>query len=175
MAIDLGDQRTGLALGDRLTRIVSPLAVLEIPRSADAGRSLLDAVKRAVRDHAPSALVVGLPLHMDGRESPRSALARHFAAQLATATGLPVHLHDERLTSADADWQLARRGLTHGQKKAKRDALAAAALLNDYLAASTVRSPRNAGPIGPATDGPATDGAAPDGSSDDDATPPFRT
>jgi putative Holliday junction resolvase len=71
---------------------------------------------------------------MDGSEGERAKLARRFADELAAATKLPVHLQDERLTSYDADQQMSRSGLTRGEKKARRDALAACALLRDFLA-----------------------------------------
>ena len=51
----------------------------------------------------------------------------------AKVTGRVVHFHDERLSSVEADWKMARSGLTHGQKKARRDALAAAAILQAFL------------------------------------------
>lgn len=133
LCIDLGDQRTGLALGDDATKIVSPIEVVEVPRSANEGRALLDALARAIAQQSPHALVLGLPLNMDDSEGPRSKIVRQFAERLAKATNLPVHFHDERLSSAAADWQMARSGLTRGQKKARRDALAAAAILKDFL------------------------------------------
>ena len=59
--------------------------------------------------------------------------ARDLGAQLGARTGLPIHYQDERLTSAQADWSMAGSGLTHAQKKSRRDALAAAAILHDFL------------------------------------------
>ena len=77
--------------------------------------------------------LVGLPLNMDGSEGPSAAKVRVFIDQLAEATKLTVHAFDERLTSAAADEQMAQSGLTHKQKKARRDALAAAAILRGFL------------------------------------------
>lgn len=141
LAIDLGDKRTGLAVADSLTRIVSPLTVLEVP----IGDNLLDALIAAIHTqfspHANFELVVGLPLNMDGTEGPRAKLVRDFTARLAARLSppRPIHFQDERLTSADADWQMARSGKTHKEKKQLRDALAAAALLGDYLNQLTQR------------------------------------
>lgn len=129
LCIDLGDKRTGLASGDDVTRFVSPLLVLEIRR----GPALVDAAAKAVAAHAPDALVIGLPLNMDGTEGDRAKIVRAFAAELEERTGLPVHLQDERLTSDAADAAMARSGRTHRQKKRLRDALAAAEILRDYL------------------------------------------
>jgi putative Holliday junction resolvase len=70
---------------------------------------------------------------MDGTEGPAVVQARAFAEEVRGRTGLPVHLQDERLTSFEADQRMARSGRTRGEKKELRDALAAAALLEDFL------------------------------------------
>lgn len=129
LAIDLGDKRTGLATGDELTRFVAPLRVLEIPR----GPALLDAIERAIREQEPGALVLGLPLNMDGSEGERAKLVRAFGTELAERTGLPVEYQDERLTSDAANQRMARSGRTRQQKKQIRDAVAAAEILQDFL------------------------------------------
>ncbi|USN99018.1 MAG: Holliday junction resolvase RuvX [Phycisphaeraceae bacterium] len=136
VGIDLGDKRTGLALGDSVTQIASPSGVLEVPIDERGGEALLDAIAAALDElvgSGPADLVVGLPLNMDGSEGPRAKLVRTFAARIATRTGREVYLHDERRSSLAADERMARTGLTHKQKKARRDAIAAAAILQDYL------------------------------------------
>lgn len=137
IAVDLGDRRTGLAVADSHTRVAAPWKVLEIPIEHEAGRKLLQAIEQAIARDYPSArnleLVVGLPLHLDGRESERSRLSRAFADRLAEHLGIPVHMADERLTSQQADWAMGGSGLTHLQKKRRRDAIAAAALLQGFL------------------------------------------
>ncbi|UYV14099.1 MAG: Holliday junction resolvase RuvX [Phycisphaera sp.] len=137
IAIDLGDRRTGLAVGDTHTRVAAPWKTLEVPIEHEGGQKLIDAIERAIdRDYASSPsleLVVGLPLHLDGQESQRSELARAFADRLAKHFGKPVHLADERLTSKQADWAMGGSGLTHLQKKRRRDSIAAAALLQAFL------------------------------------------
>ena len=129
LAVDVGGKRTGLALGDTITRMAMPVEVLHVPR----GPALLDAIAKAVKEHAPNAIVMGLPLNMDGSEGPAAVQARAFAEEVRVRTGIPVHLQDERLTSFEADQRMARSGRTHGEKKELRDALAAAALLEDFL------------------------------------------
>lgn len=138
LAIDLGDKRTGLALGDAITGIASPLETIELPIDRRAGDDLLVALLRVIdRELGPPGsggeIVVGLPLNMDGSEGSRAKLVQAFAQRLAAAAARPVHLHDERLSSVDADARMARTGLTHGQKKKRRDALAAAAILRSFL------------------------------------------
>lgn len=129
LAVDVGGKRTGLALGDTLTRMAMPVEVLHVPR----GPALLEAIAKAAQEHAPDAIVMGLPLNMDGSEGPAVVQARAFAAEVRDRTGLQVHLQDERLTSFEADQRMARSGRTRGEKKELRDALAAAALLEDFL------------------------------------------
>ncbi len=137
LSIDLGDKRTGIATADSIVRIASPVAVLEVPIAQREGEALLDAIVGIIdqfwtpRD--PGELVVGLPLNMDGTEGPRSKLVRDFAARIAARTKRPLHFFDERLSSVDADWKMNQSGLTHGQKKARRDAIAAAGILDGFL------------------------------------------
>jgi putative Holliday junction resolvase len=133
LCIDLGDKRTGIAVGDDALAMAVPAEVLEVPIHHNGGAALLAAIEAVVAAHAPHTLVVGLPLNMDGTEGPRAKAVRAFAARVAAATRLDLRFHDERLSTAQADWTMARSGLTHAQKKAKRDALAAAAILTDFL------------------------------------------
>lgn len=150
LAIDLGDKRTGLAVGDSLTGIVSPLRVLHTPIADRGGDALLDALAAAVAEqfspYAQAEIVIGLPMNMDGTEGPRAQQVRAFAERLRSRLQPPrtVHFQDERLTSADADWQMARTGKTHKEKKELRDALAAATVLRDFLSARSA-APRAIG------------------------------
>src|SRR5204863_8328206 len=118
LAIDLGDRRTGLAVGDAVTRIVTPAAVLEVPVSREDGAALLRAIAGAVQEQlggarSPGEIVIGLPANMDGTEGPRARVVRQFAARIGAHTGRQVRFQDERLTSAAADQAMARTGLTH--------------------------------------------------------------
>ncbi len=131
LAVDLGDKRTGLAVGDDASGLVSPAGMIEKP--IKPGEELLAGIDGAIDEFGPDALVFGLPLNMDDSEGPRAKLVRVFAARVAERTGLVVEFQDERLTSAEANWSMARSGMTRGQKKNRRDALAAAAILRDFL------------------------------------------
>lgn len=138
LAIDLGDKRTGIALGDSITRIATPHQVVEIPITTNDGNALLDALVRAIHDAVgrpgpDTMLVFGLPINMDDTEGPAAKKVRAFAARLASRAPYQVAFHDERLTTAQADWIMAQSGLTHGQKKARRDAIAAAEILKSFL------------------------------------------
>ena len=137
LAIDLGDRRTGVAVGDDATRLVTPMAVLEAPR----GPALDTAIDAAILEHRPDALVIGLPINMDGTEGNRAKITRAFGSALADRTDLPIHYQDERLTSEAANQRLARSGRTHKQKKAVRDAIAAAEILTDFLTTNLGTNP----------------------------------
>ncbi len=124
LAVDLGDKRTGLATGDTTTTTCFPLEVLHIRR----GDALVQAVANASHEQGVDAIVLGLPLNMDGTEGPRATLTREFGSQLAETTNLPVHYVDERLTSYEAEHRL--RGQRHGPES---DAMAALILLEEFM------------------------------------------
>lgn len=136
IAIDLGDKRTGLALADSITGIASPAGMLEVPITEHNGEALLNAIAKAIDalvGPAPADLVVGLPINMDGTEGPRAKLVRAYAQRIAARTNRKVHFQDERQTSMAANERMAQSGLTHKQKKARRDAIAAVVILQRYL------------------------------------------
>ena len=88
LALDIGGKRTGVASGDTELRIPMPVETLEHP--LEPGDALIAAIRRVIADHGPDTLVVGLPLNMDGTESPMAKRIRAFAARVAEATGLAV-------------------------------------------------------------------------------------
>jgi putative Holliday junction resolvase len=128
-AIDFGTVRIGIAVSDPGQSIASPHAVyLSRDRAADARYfQKLVAAERIAR------FVVGLPVHLDGRESDISQEARAFGAWLAEITGVPVDFFDERFTTTEAEAALSAAGLTSKRRKARRDMLAAQMLLAAYL------------------------------------------
>lgn len=134
LAIDPGTRRVGLAVGDDATKLASPRDVLEISSPARAIELILPIIAREAVDR----LVIGLPMNMDGTIGPPATEAIRWGRALAGQAGLPVVFVDERLSSFAAEQQLIERRragekLTHGRKKQQRDALAAAAFLQDYL------------------------------------------
>lgn len=132
LCIDLGDKRTGLAVGDDELYMAHPVCVLEIP----IGQPLVDAIIEAIGKHAADELVIGLPLHMDGTEGQRAKITKAFADQVGNVVDITINFQDERLTSAAAEELLSGSGKTHKQKKQSRDALAAAEILKDFLDAN---------------------------------------
>jgi putative Holliday junction resolvase len=127
--VDYGSVRIGLAISDPERRLASPLAVYERrgrEQDADYFRSL-------VSDEEFAAFVVGLPIHLDGREGQKAAEARAFGAWLAETTDLPVTFWDERFSTVEAEAALWQAGLTHKKRKARRDRVAAQVFLQAYL------------------------------------------
>jgi len=144
LTIDHGTVRIGLAVGDTDDAIASPLeAVPAEPRDAVFRR-----VSELAEQYDAVGVVVGWPLNMDDTEGPQGQLARRFAADLAVATGLDVRLWDERLSSMSADAKLAGH-YTRKKRRARQDAVAAAAICQDFLAvggADTAPRPRDVRP-----------------------------
>jgi putative holliday junction resolvase len=130
--IDFGRKRIGLAISDG--QGAYPIAVME-------RRSLkrdLDAIRSWLVDREVSLIVIGLPLNMDGTEGPSARAARVFAEGVGSATGLPVEMFDERLTSVEAEERLreasgSQTSKRAARKKAARDAVAAAVILEGWL------------------------------------------
>lgn len=127
LAVDYGLRRTGLAVCDRDETICSPLRVI------DTSDRLINELLKVIAAEQIEAIVVGLPMNMDGSEGPMAGKARAFAAALAKRADLPIHFHDERLTSHKAEELLAPAGLTFRKKRRRLDAVAAAAILQSFL------------------------------------------
>jgi putative Holliday junction resolvase len=131
ICVDYGSRRIGLAVSDPEGRIASPLGVVEC--AGDVSQTVERVIAEASAEFDVDAWVVGLPLNMDGSEGPQAKVNREFASRLESATGQPVHLFDERLSSRQADIHMSQTGLTHQQKKRRRDALAAQVILQSFL------------------------------------------
>jgi len=128
LCVDIGSVRIGLATGDSLTGIASPLEVI----SAADWPAAMAAITRVTDAEGAGGIVVGWPLNMDDSEGPQGKRCRRQAADLARHTGLDVRLWDERLSSFAADQALAGQ-LTRKKKKQWQDALAAATILQDFF------------------------------------------
>jgi len=129
LGVDLGTKRVGIASVNALG-IVMPVGYFDAePRAA-----LLRQIAAAAHDRQCAGIVVGLPINMDGSEGPAAKAARAFGAELAAASKLPVDFCDERLTSFEAEHKVSELGLTRKKHKARVDAVAAAGILEAYLA-----------------------------------------
>jgi putative holliday junction resolvase len=135
-AVDYGRRRIGLAVSDALRITTRGLPTVAHPGDLDGAARV---VTEALLAEAPRLVVLGLPLHADGRESELSAEVRRFEALLAprlAAVGARLVLHDEGLTSWEAEEGLKAvgRGLEQARKSGAIDQRAALALLRGYLA-----------------------------------------
>ena len=129
LGIDHGERRVGLALSDDEGRIAHPRDTWE----RQDPEALLTRLAAFVEEEAVEEIVVGLPLHLDGREGASARRARRFAEKLGERTGLEVVLWDERLTTAAAQRSLSSAGVSAKAQKAVVDKVAAALLLQSYL------------------------------------------
>jgi putative Holliday junction resolvase len=141
LAFDFGTRRIGVAVGDLGPAVAHPLTTIDSERNDVR----FAAIAALIDEWRPVGLVVGLPMSVDGVEHEMSARCRRFANQLTARYRLPVHLVDERFTSADAEDSLRERagsGRRRQGDKAKLDALAAQLILQDFLDRSTSVSPK---------------------------------
>ena len=129
LAFDFGTRRTGVAVGNTLTRAARPLTT--IAAGDDAAR--FTAVAALVAQWQPQRFVVGIPLHADGAEHATTARARRFAQQLGERFGLPVEAADERHTTHAARAALADAGVRGRDARAARDEVAAQLILQGWL------------------------------------------
>jgi len=130
LGVDCGSKRIGLAVGDDVTRMASPLTTVEVQGSVT---QQVAAVVQAARGYDFDALVVGLPLNMDDSEGPASKSARKFGEALAQAMTLPISFMDERLSTHAASDLLLPAGLTRKKMRARVDRVAAQVLLQAFL------------------------------------------
>ncbi len=117
-----------MALSDPAGIIAQPWAVID-----RAVSDVVVEVKRMVQDNRVDTIVVGLPVSLSGREGASATAARDLATELAEATGVAVELHDERYSTVAAE-QVMREGKASAKKRRnRRDKVAAAIILSEYL------------------------------------------
>lgn len=129
LGFDVGLKRIGVATGQRLTASARALTVVS-HRFGAPDWAQLDKVHA---DYRPGAVVVGLPRHADGREHAVTAAARDFGARAASRWGVTVHFVDEALSSVEAERRLTAAGVRTANLAARRDAEAAAVILETWL------------------------------------------
>lgn len=127
LAIDYGAKRTGLAVCDATETVASPHDVLY------GGKDLAERIGRIVASEDIGAVVLGLPLNMDGSEGRQARRVLAFARELEQRIAVPIHLQDERLSSFGAEEKLHEIGLKRGKGRERLDALAAAEILRMFL------------------------------------------
>lgn len=118
LAIDFGTQRSGVAVGNRITRTAQALGSFRAQ-----GEARLSQIGLRIQEWQPDALVIGVPCHPDGAPHENTARAQKFARQLRARFGLPVFEVDERYTTTEA----------HSQGAKDLDAQSACIILEQFL------------------------------------------
>ncbi|HJP61056.1 MAG TPA: Holliday junction resolvase RuvX [Gemmatimonadaceae bacterium] len=134
LAIDYGRKRIGLAISDPLGIIASPAGYID--RRAGKRPPITKIIARA-NELGAQGYLIGLPLDGEGNETDWTAEVRHFGAEIAKRTGMPVRFYDERFTTAAALRTVKEMEQSTRGRKGDVDALAAAILLQHALNAST--------------------------------------
>lgn len=129
LGFDYGKKFIGVAVGSAHSRLAEPLATVHMGKNAPDWAH----IERLIREWAPGAFVVGLPLNMDGTPNPMTRTARAFGERLKDRYNLPVHMVDERLTTLAAKQTLYAAGVAGTRHKRHLDKLAAQTILQAFL------------------------------------------
>jgi putative Holliday junction resolvase len=134
LGIDYGTKRIGLAWADELG--------IALPVGAISGIEIegcWDQLAEEINSRKIDELVVGYPLHMDGKVGKRAEEVDQFIDRLSELFSLPVHRVDERLTSMAAEESIGKKAKTKkGKQSGKVDATAACLILRDFLQGQSV-------------------------------------
>lgn len=130
LGLDLGSKRIGVAVSDRSGTIATPLTVISRSKSPSHDYA---AIAKIVEEEEVVAIVVGLPLNMDGSAGSSARNARIEGERLATVVGVPVYVHDERRSTVEADRVLMERNMNAQNRRQVVDKVAAAVILQSWL------------------------------------------
>ena len=129
LALDMGSKRIGLAISDDEGTFAFPSGKLD-----RKGRKVdLEALVSLIQEREVSRIVIGIPLHMNGRPGKGAEAAHAFAKDLAAASGIPVDTLDERLTTVEAERALNATGRKAKKQRDVIDSVAASIILSTYL------------------------------------------
>ncbi|MFQ5947950.1 MAG: Holliday junction resolvase RuvX [Acidimicrobiia bacterium] len=126
LGLDYGTKRIGIAVSDELQLIAHPEGVVD-------REDLDDRLGELVAELHIEKVVVGLPVSLSGLEGAAARGARRLAQDVASLTGLPVDLYDERFTTTVAERVLVEAGVGRRNRRQVQDKLAAAVMLQGYL------------------------------------------
>jgi putative Holliday junction resolvase len=129
LGLDVGARRIGMAVTDPLGITAQGLETLQRRNK----RTDFEQLRRVIREYKVKEIVVGLPLRMSGAEGTQSEKMRAFAEELHKKFGLPVHLWDERLTSAEANRFLRETELSIEKRGKAVDRMAAVLILQGWM------------------------------------------
>ena len=130
LGLDYGERRVGVAISDPTGAFAQPLETIATPKGdADA----LARVAELVKTREVVQIVLGLPLHMNGRAGPEAERVRAFGARVAALTGVPVDYVDERWSSREAERVLDEVGVSRKKQRGRVDPIAASLVLRTWL------------------------------------------
>jgi putative Holliday junction resolvase len=130
LAVDYGSRRVGLAVGDFLTRVSTPLGQV----AAASRQAVLDEILKRIGEFEVDRIVVGYPLNMDGSRGAACAAVDRFVLWLRRRLPLPVILVDEKLSSFEAEEMGKQVARDFRKRKAFLDSLSAQVILQNYFA-----------------------------------------
>jgi len=137
LGLDIGTKTIGVAVSDEGGVVATPLRTL----SRHGGRRDLDEVASVMRETGASALVLGLPLDLEGREGDAARRVRVLGAELARHLSCEVHYWDERFSTTAADRVLVEGGVRRRQRKQVVNHLAATLILQSFLDRASSQTP----------------------------------
>lgn len=138
LAVDPGDVRVGLAVSDPDQVLAQPDEVIAVDDPRDLDGIAADVAAAAER-HGAVGIVVGWPRDMDGRETAPASRARRLADAVRDASGLPVALWDERLSTVEAERLMIAGDASRARRRQRIDTVAAGIILRGVLDAHRVR------------------------------------
>ena len=130
VGIDLGEKRIGVAISDSGGSLATPYEVVTRTGSRDEDHRRIKAI---VEEVEAEIVVVGLPLSLDGTEGKAAQGARQEAEAIGQTISVPIELHDERLTTLEAERILKEQGLDAAERRNVVDKVAAAILLQAWM------------------------------------------
>ena len=139
LGLDVGDVRIGVAVSDPTGTVVEPLTTIKAGTRAAA----IERIAELVEQECVGEVVVGTPVSLDGEIGPQARKIGVFVYLLTERISKPVRMWDESYSSAAADRIMGESGVKRGRKKGKRDSVAAAVILREYLQGTrSVASPQ---------------------------------
>lgn len=132
MGLDYGSKTVGVALSDELLLTAQPREIIRRDRENKIRRTLAR-IETLILENDVRLIVLGLPLNMDDTAGERAQKTLEFQDRLQRRTGLPVVMHDERLSTVEADEMMDRMNISVSDRKTYVDMLAASVILQDYM------------------------------------------
>jgi len=129
LGLDVGTKTIGLALSDVTRSIATPYHTVRRTKFTEDAK----VIQEAVKEHEVGALVIGLPINLDGSEGPRAQSTRAFARNLAARIEVPMVFWDERLSTAAVERHLIEAGASRKRRAQVIDRMAAAYILQGAL------------------------------------------